>query len=246
VCDATARVEGRDNVWAAGDFAAVPHPQGGMCPPLGLYAMLIGRHIGENIVRERRGKSLEPLRYVGIGDACSLGRRRAIAHMRGRIRFTGFVGWLVWRGFLLHYVPTWDRKIRVVLDWLVWPLIGRDIVNMKVADTPGVQQALFEAGQAIIKQGDIGREVYVIQAGEVEVVREGPEGETRLAVLGPGEHFGEMAVFQNVRRSATVRARTQVRLLALRAQEAVTLGEAIQPLKESLAQLPHGSAGDAA
>jgi hypothetical protein len=45
-----------------------------------------------------------------------------------------------------------------------------------------------------------------------------------------------------VRRSATVRARSQVRLLALRAQEAVTLGEAIQPLKESLARMPHGEA----
>ncbi|HKI93934.1 MAG TPA: 2-dehydropantoate 2-reductase [Gemmatimonadales bacterium] len=241
VCNAAGQVEGRTNLWAAGDCGAVPHPEGGMCPPLGIYALEVGRHIGRNIVRMRHGQPLRPFRYPGLGDACSLGRRRAVAHVRG-VPFTGVFAWLVWRGFLLRYVPTWDRKLRLMLDWLVWPLIGRDIVNMKVADTPGVQQALFEAGQTIIKQGDIGREVYVIQAGEVEVVREGPEGETRLAVLGPGEHFGEMAVFQNVRRSATVRARTQVRLLVLRAQEAVTLGEAIQPLKESLARMPQSEA----
>jgi CRP-like cAMP-binding protein len=129
-----------------------------------------------------------------------------------------------------------------MLDWMVWPLVGRDIVNMKVADTPGVQQALFEAGQTIIKQGDIGREVFIIQAGEVEVVRQGADGDELLAVLGPGEHFGEMAVFQNVRRTASVRARNQVRLLTLRAREAVALGEAIKPFKESLAQRPRADA----
>lgn len=241
VCNASGQVEGRVNVWAAGDCAAVPHPEGGMCPPLGIYALEVGRHIGRNILRAHDGQRLRPFRFPGLGDACSLGRRRAVAHVRG-VPFTGVFAWLVWRGFLLRYVPTWDRKLRLMLDWMVWPLVGRDIVNMKVADTPGVQQALFEAGQTIIKQGDIGREVFIIQAGEVEVVRQGADGDELLAVLGPGEHFGEMAVFQNVRRTASVRARNQVRLLTLRAREAVALGEAIKPFKESLAQRPRADA----
>ncbi len=243
VADAFGQVRGRDNVWAAGDCAAVPHPKGGTCPPLGIYALEIGRHIGRNILRARRGTALKPFSYPGLGDACSLGRRRAVAHVRG-VRFTGLTAWLVWRGFLLHYIPTWDRRVRLVLDWLVWPFIGRDIVNMRVADRPGVRGALFEAGQTIVKQGDIGREVYVIQSGEVEVVREERDGEKLLAALGPGEHFGEMAVFQNTRRTATVRARTRVQLLSLGAREAVTLGEAIRPFKEALSRLPTSAAAD--
>lgn len=237
VANAYAQVEGRDHVWAAGDCAAVPHPLGGMCPPLGIYALEIGGHIGRNIRRLRRGKPLKPFRYTGLGDACSLGRRQAVAHVRG-VRFTGLTAWFVWRGFLLRYIPTWDRKIRLVLDWLVWPVAGRDIVNMKVADAPGLQHALFEPGQTIVKQGDIGRNLFIIQSGEVEVVHETPEGETLLATLGPGEHFGEAAVFQNVRRTATVRARSRVHLLSLRAHEAVTLGEAIGSLKDSLSRTP--------
>lgn len=244
ITDAFTQVQGRDNVWAAGDCAAVPHPKGGTCPPLGLYAMQVGRHVGRNILRGHRGKPLKPLSYTGIGDACSLGRRRAVAHLRG-LRFTGITAWLVWRTFLIHYVPTWDRKVRLLLDWLVWPFVGRDIVNMRVADAPGMEPALFEAGQTIIKQGDIGRHVYVIQSGEVDVVREAPEGESLLATLGPGQHFGEVSVFQNVRRTATVRARSRVHLLSLRAREAVTLGEAIRPLKDSLSQLPRGGSMEA-
>lgn len=237
VCNAYGQVEGQKNVWAAGDCAAVPHPLGGMCPPLGIYALEIGRHIGRNIVRLRHGRGLESFSYPGLGDACSLGRRRAIAHVRGH-RFYGVFAWLVWRAFLLRYIPTWDRKVRLMLDWMSWPFIGRDIVTMKVADTPGVQHALFEPGQVIVKQGDIGRNLFIIQSGEVEVVREDAGTETLLTTLGAGEHFGEAAVFQNVRRTATVRARSRVHLLSLRAQEAVTLGEAIRPLKDSLSQTP--------
>ena len=241
VCGSFGLVEGQKNVWAAGDCAAVPHPLGGMCPPLGIYALEIGRHIGKNLVRQRRGEQLKPFSYPGLGDACSLGRRRAVAHVRG-FRFYGILAWLVWRAFLLRYIPTWDRRVRLVLDWMAWPFIGRDIVNMKVAETQGVQHALFEPGQIIVKQGDIGRNMFIIQSGEVEVIREDPDGDKMLTRLGAGEHFGEAAVFQNVRRTATVRARTRVQLLTLRAQEAVALGDAIRPMKESLSQTPRSVA----
>ena len=50
-------------------------------------------------------------------------------------------------------------------------------------------------GEAIVRQGDTGDCMYVVQRGTVEVVRETPEGEVRLAVLGEGDVFGEMALF---------------------------------------------------
>jgi flavin-dependent dehydrogenase len=74
----------------------------------------------------------------------------------------------------------------------------------------------YRPGELIIRQGDPGDCMYVIQAGQVEVVREAPDGEKRLAVLGPGDVFGEMALFhREERRSATVRPLGEVRALSV-------------------------------
>ena len=70
-------------------------------------------------------------------------------------------------------------------------------------------------GEIIIRQGDVGDCMYVIQAGEVEVVREDGDKAVRLAVLGEGDVFGEMALFDRETRSATVRALGEARVLTL-------------------------------
>jgi flavin-dependent dehydrogenase len=70
-------------------------------------------------------------------------------------------------------------------------------------------------GEVIIREGETGDCMYVIQEGEVEVLitREGKE--VRLAVLGEREFFGEMALFERVARFATVRALGEVRVLTV-------------------------------
>lgn len=55
--------------------------------------------------------------------------------------------------------------------------------------------------------------MYVVQSGEVEVVQEANGRDQRLAVLGEGEFFGEMAVFQQAVRSATIRALGEAQVL---------------------------------
>jgi CRP-like cAMP-binding protein len=57
--------------------------------------------------------------------------------------------------------------------------------------------------------------MYVIQSGEVEIVREINDQEVLLAVRGEGEVFGEMAIFERHRRMATVRAKGPVRVLTV-------------------------------
>ena len=238
------RVPGHSNLWAGGDCAAVPHPKGGTCPPLGIFALTHGRQIARNIMRTLEGRSLEKYQFIGLGDGCSLGHRRAVAHLKG-VRMTGLVAWLAWRLILLHFIPAFDRKVRLVLDWIVWPLIGRDVVNMKVEQPMAVQKEHFEPGQDIVRQGDTGRRLYVIWKGEVDVLKDGPSGQEEIARLGSGQHFGEIAVFNDVRRTATVRARTPVDLISIGRTEALAFGNAIDSLGKTMRQLPTSRTKDA-
>ncbi|MFC1592626.1 cyclic nucleotide-binding domain-containing protein [Chloroflexota bacterium] len=70
-------------------------------------------------------------------------------------------------------------------------------------------------GEVIVHEGEIGDCMYVIQAGRAEVIQSKNGQEVILAVLGKGDIFGEMAIFQKERRSATVRALTDVRVLTV-------------------------------
>ncbi len=68
-------------------------------------------------------------------------------------------------------------------------------------------------GEPIVRQGERADCMYIVQAGQVEVLVEKPEGDIRLSVLEPGDVFGEMALFSKAPRSATVRALGEARVL---------------------------------
>jgi CRP/FNR family cyclic AMP-dependent transcriptional regulator len=72
---------------------------------------------------------------------------------------------------------------------------------------------LYRDGEEIIRQGEMGNCMYVIQSGKVEIVQSGEHGEQRLAMLGGGDFFGEMSVFEQEKRSATVRSSGESRVL---------------------------------
>jgi NADH dehydrogenase len=238
VTDATLRVPGAENVWAAGDCAAVPHPKGDTCPAVAIYAMYGGRQIGRNILRQVEGKPLKPFTFAGLGDACSLGRRRAVSHLKG-MRFYGLPGWVLWRAFFWWFVPTAERKADIAFDWLLAPIFGRDIVNFQVNTPYGLRREHYEPGQTVVRQGEVGQAIYVVASGTAEIVRETPEGEVVVTTLGPGDHFGEKAVFERRRRTATVRATSPLEVLSLGEDEARALAETIQTFGAAVKELPN-------
>ncbi len=81
-------------------------------------------------------------------------------------------------------------------------------------ETSGLGRS-FQPGETIIRQGEAGDCMYVIQEGQVEVVVQRGGRESCLAVRGPGEFFGEMALFERQARMATVRAKSRVRVLTV-------------------------------
>ncbi len=79
----------------------------------------------------------------------------------------------------------------------------------------GVLGREYNGGDVIVHQGEVGDCMYVIQEGDVEVVRVENGSIIRLAVLGRGDFFGEMSVFEKEVRSATVRALDKVRVITV-------------------------------
>ncbi|MFQ5857941.1 MAG: cyclic nucleotide-binding domain-containing protein [Anaerolineae bacterium] len=82
-------------------------------------------------------------------------------------------------------------------------------------ETTGALGRVYQDGEIIIRQGEVGDCMYVIQEGQVEVIAEKDGEEVRLAVRGAGEFVGEMAIFEREVRSATVRALGQARVLTV-------------------------------
>lgn len=73
-----------------------------------------------------------------------------------------------------------------------------------------------EVGKVIIQEGDEAREMYVVLAGELEVTKHSPSGvDHRVALLGPGDWFGDMSIVDPRPRSASVRAIAPTLLLRM-------------------------------
>jgi CRP-like cAMP-binding protein len=73
----------------------------------------------------------------------------------------------------------------------------------------------YKEGEVIVRQGETGNCMFVIQGGEVEVVAEADGKELKLRTLGPDELFGEMALFEKETRTATIRAIQPTRVLTI-------------------------------
>jgi len=73
----------------------------------------------------------------------------------------------------------------------------------------------YKDGDNIFEENSVGREMYIILTGRVKVIKEKEGVETTLATLEEGDFFGEMSLFDNNPRSATVKAMGNVKLLEI-------------------------------
>jgi len=79
----------------------------------------------------------------------------------------------------------------------------------------GALGKIYQDGEIIVRQGEVGDCMYVVQDGFVEVLIESGGEQVQLNIHGKNEFFGEMAIFENEIRTATVRARGPARILTV-------------------------------
>ena len=87
----------------------------------------------------------------------------------------------------------------------------------------------YKAGAFVVKEGERGQEMFVVESGSVEVLRGSGPAERRLSLLAAGDFFGEMALLDDRPRSASVRAASECRLLVI---DATTLDQMLREYPE--------------
>jgi len=143
IVDATLRCPARPEVWALGDCAHVPDPQGKPYPYLAQHALREGRVLAGNLAASLRGQDLEPFVYETLGIMASLGHADGLGKVLG-VPLHGFPAWWVRRSYYLLQMPRLSRRLRIVVDWTTALLFRPDIVKVDLAS----ERALLARHQA--------------------------------------------------------------------------------------------------
>jgi NADH dehydrogenase len=130
--DATMRSRSHPQVWALGDCAAIPGPDGRPYPALAQHTVREGRHLARNIKAAIDGRVPSPFMFRTLGTMASLGHTRAVARVFG-VRLSGFIAWWLRRTYYLFQMPRWDRRIRIALDWTVALFFRPDITRIELS-----------------------------------------------------------------------------------------------------------------
>jgi len=124
-------VPGVDGLWAAGDCAAVPtgYETGNFWPPTAQHGLREAIRAAKNIEATIDGRPLKPFVFTTLGQLATIGRRTGVAMVFG-FKFSGLIAWAMWRSIYLMKLPGLAKKVRVMMDWTLDLLFGRDIEQM--------------------------------------------------------------------------------------------------------------------
>ena len=104
------------------------------CPPTAQHAIREGAVAATNIISEikdeGRSDEKEVFDYKTKGMMASIGKRTGIGNLLG-IEVQGFLAWWIWRNYYLANLPTLQKKIRVLSDWMLDIFFKRDVTMLK-------------------------------------------------------------------------------------------------------------------
>ena len=152
VTDKYLQIKGHRDVYAIGDCASIIEPDSGKpCPPTAQHAIREGQITAENICssikkelkfentreRKEKGKKREIIEfnkkefsYKTRGIMATIGKRNGVAMIFG-YSIKGIFAWGIWRFFYLTHLPTLENKLRVMIDWGIDMMFGRNLTRLK-------------------------------------------------------------------------------------------------------------------
>jgi NADH:ubiquinone reductase (H+-translocating) len=129
VVEPTLRCRSHAEVWALGDCASVPSPDGKPYPSLAQHALRGAQVLARNIFGVLNGRSLQPFVYRTRGMMGSLGHGQGFGQLL-KVRVYGFPAWFIRRTYYLLQMPGWGRRLRIVIDWTFALLLRPDVVKV--------------------------------------------------------------------------------------------------------------------
>ena len=139
------RITGEDGVaiegaWAAGDVSAVPDVTGGLpdgtCVPNAQHAVRQAKLLAHNLYATRYGVGqVKNYKHKNLGAVAGFGANKGVAKVMG-IKLKGWPAWMAHRGYHGMAMPTFERKFRVLGDWMVALFFTRDILELNNLENP--------------------------------------------------------------------------------------------------------------
>jgi NADH dehydrogenase len=119
--------------WSAGDCAAVPDltadQPGVLCAPNAQHAVRQAKVLADNLVAVMFGRVVKQYRHKYVGSLASLGLHKGVAQVYG-IKLRGLPAWFMHRTYHVSRIPSWNRRLRVIVDWSLALILRREVVSM--------------------------------------------------------------------------------------------------------------------
>ena len=125
------RCRSHPDVWALGDCASVPAPNGSSYPSLAQHALREAKVLARNIYSALQGRAPQPFVYRTLGMMGSLGHSKGFGELL-KVRLHGFPAWFLRRTYYLLQMPGWGRRLRIMIDWSFALLFRPDIVKISL------------------------------------------------------------------------------------------------------------------
>nr|WP_290940808.1 hypothetical protein [Haliscomenobacter sp.] len=116
--DAFNRVSDHEGVYVLGDAAAMITPETPRgYPMMAPVAIQQGQQLAANLIRNQKGQSWKPFKYLDKGTMATIGRNRAVVNFWGQT-FHGIVAWLMWMFVHIMYLVGFRNKVATLMGWV--------------------------------------------------------------------------------------------------------------------------------
>lgn len=163
VVDDYLKIPNHPNVFVLGDCAAITDKKtGNPYPPTAQHALRESKIAAHNLKCLIQGGRQKQFNYESKGMMAIIGKRNGIATISG-IKLSGPVAWIVWKTYYLMMLPTFEKKLKVALDWTVNLFFKRDITLVRkikrkslnkfdLDDISSLDQVLFRTKETTLNQ----------------------------------------------------------------------------------------------